>query len=103
MLGLEDDVPILLHIHNEPALLGSLFEGFDKLAATGRLDVVGVLAFSVGVMDNQSQAGARIINRGVLQHGVITITVSAANYRSAADKLMDADRLAGPIVNEHII
>jgi len=36
-LGPKDGIPVLLHVHNDPAALGGLLEDFDKLAGALRL------------------------------------------------------------------
>jgi hypothetical protein len=67
LLGREDDIPVLLHVHNEPAALGGLLEGFDKLAGALRRGVVGIFAFTVGMVYEEAKTWERVVDRGVLQ------------------------------------
>jgi hypothetical protein len=41
-LGPKEGIPVPLHVHNEPAALGGLLEGFDKMAGdvTGFMDMM---------------------------------------------------------------
>ena len=61
--------------------------------------VVGVLAFGVGVVDDQAEArpGAR---GGPLQHLQVAVGVAERRDRPAADELVDADGLARAVVDE---
>ena len=61
--------------------------------------IVGVFAFGVGVMDDQAEARAAA-HRGPLQHFEIAVGVAERGDRAAADVLVDADRLAGLVVDE---
>jgi len=87
-LGSENDLPILLHVHNDPAAHGGLPEGFDKLAGALRVGVISIFAFIIDMVHNQAETRARVVNRGVLQHGVIAITIPTTDDRSPADELM---------------
>jgi hypothetical protein len=75
LFGPEDGIPVLLHVHNEPAALGGLLKCFDKLPGALRLGVIGIFAFTVGMVDDESETRARVVDRGVLQHRVIAVTV----------------------------
>jgi len=75
LLGPEDGIPVLLHVHNEPAALGGLLEGFDKLAGALRLGVIGIFAFTIGMVDDEAETRARVVDRRVLQHRVVAVTV----------------------------
>ena len=61
--------------------------------------VVSIFALGVGVMDDQAEARAPA-HRRPLQHLEIAVGVAERRNRAAADVLVDADRLAGLVVDE---
>jgi hypothetical protein len=61
--------------------------------------VVGVFAYRIGMMDKQAKAGASR-NRRPLQHFEIAVGIAECRDRTAADELIDADRLASLVVDE---
>ena len=63
------------------------------------LAVVGVFAFRIGMVHDQAEARAAA-ERGLLQHLEIAVGVAERRDRPAADVLVDADRLAGLVVDE---
>ena len=64
------------------------------------LAVVGVFALGVGVMDDQRRSAGRRPQRRPLQHFEIAVGVAERGDRAAADVLVDADGLAGLVVDE---
>ena len=68
-------------------------------AAEVRVAVVGVFAFGVGVVDDQPEAHAAG-HRGPLQHFEVAVGIAEGRDRAAADMFIDADRLAGLVVDE---
>jgi hypothetical protein len=65
----------------------------------GRLPVVGPLALGVGVVHDAHEARAAA-GRGPLEHLLIAIGVAEGEDRAAADEAVDADGLAGAVVDE---
>jgi hypothetical protein len=94
----EDAVPVVLHVGHNPFIHCRGIEGFVE-ATEGCVSVVGVFAFRVGVMDNQAKAGTAS-HRRPLQHFQITVGIAERGDRPAADMFVDADWLAGLVVDE---
>ena len=94
----EDAVPVVLHVGHNPFIHCGGVEGFVE-ATEARVSVVGVFAFRVGVMDNQAKADATG-HRRPLQHFDIAIGIAECRYRTAADELIDADRLASLVIDK---
>ena len=102
-LCLEDRPPIVLHANYCPAALWSFRQGFDQLAATLRVCVIGVFAHRVGVMDDQTKTCTGIPDGRVFEHFLVAIAVTESHHRTASNDLMDSDRLAGLVVHEDIL
>ena len=64
-----------------------------------RLAVVGPFALGVGVVDEEAEARAAA-GGGPLQHLQVAVGVAEGGDRPAADVLVDADGLAGLVVDE---
>ena len=73
------------------------------MAGAFGLRVVGVFAFGIGVVDDQPEGGTGIADGGVFQHLLVTIAVAECSDWAAANKLMDADRLARSVINEEVV
>ena len=99
-LGSKDGIPVPFHVHDKPAAPGGLLESFDKLAGAIRLGVIGIFPFTIGMVDDEAETRARVVNRGVLQHRMVAVTVPATYHRSPADELMNAHRLSLLVVDE---
>ena len=102
-LDRKDGLPIVLHAHDCPPALRRFFQCFDKLAAALGLGVVGVFAFAVGVVDDEAETRARVVDGGVLQHCMVAVAVATTDDGSATDKLMNADWLARLVVHEQMV
>ena len=55
------------------------------------------------MVDNQAETRARVVDRGVLQHGVVAITVPTTDDRSPTDELMNSDWLASIVIHEQVV
>ena len=64
-----------------------------------RFAVVGIFPLRIGVMDDQAEPRAAG-HRRPLQHLEIAVGIAERGDRAAADMLVDADRLAGLVVDE---
>ena len=43
---------------------GGFFESFDELAGALRPDVIGIFAFTVGMVDDEAETWARVVDQG---------------------------------------
>jgi hypothetical protein len=91
-------IPILLHVHYDPAHgirpVEGLVEGSDVALA-----VVGILAIGIGVVNKQPQSST-FAGLGVFDHLHVGIGIAEGQDRPAADVLIDTHRLARLIVDE---
>src|SRR5690242_9352230 len=65
--------------------------------------IVSVFALGVGVVDNQADASLRTAFGafcGPLKHLQVAVRIAKGEYRVPPDEPVDANRLAGTIVNE---
>ena len=87
-----------LHVDNRPAVDR---RGVERLVEVPemRIAVVGIFALGIGVMHKKAKARRRPPRRP-LQHLEIAVGIAEGGDRTAADMLVDADRLAGPVVDE---
>ena len=93
LLELEDAFPIPLHVDDRPSIRGCCIQG--RIQPTkGRVAVIGVFAFPIGVMDDQPETAAAC-QSGPLEHLKIAIGIAECGDRAPPDVLVDADRLAG--------
>src|SRR6476646_9460287 len=65
-----------------------------------RMAVVGVFALRVGVMHDQTQAGATCAERRPLQHLEIAVGVTESGNGTTTDMLIDADRLSCFVIDK---
>src|SRR5215471_3396971 len=94
----KDSLPIGFHADDNPFLRHGLVERLVELADR-RLPVVGELALGVVVVHEEHQAPARP-RLGELQHLQVAVRVAERGYRPAADRAVDAHRLARAVVDE---
>src|SRR6185503_15127474 len=92
-----DDLPVALHVHDDPLLRRRLVERLVQLPNVG-LTVIAPLARGVRVVDeaHQARAGA---GRGPLKHLVIPVGVAEGENWAAANERVDPHRLAGAVVD----
>src|SRR3954452_13590422 len=91
-------LPIQLHVDDEPAASLRLIQGLVRPSDV-RLTIVGVFAQRIGVMHDAHQTRTTA-GRRPLQHLKVAVRVAEGEDRAAADEPVDADRLAGFIVDE---
>ena len=99
----EDDLPGVLHADELPLVARCGIEPGGE-AADVRVAIVGVLAHRVGVPDERPEALVRARLRAVggrLQHREVAIGIAERRNGDAADGVIDADRLARPVVEQH--
>src|SRR4051812_30915941 len=65
-----------------------------------RIAVVGIFALRVGVVDDQAEPRTSGAERGPLQHFEIAVGISERRDWTAADVLVDPDRLSRLVVDE---
>ena len=102
--GREDGLPIVLHADDGPAIFLRLL--VKRLREGTQLDVpqsqgrtVGVFAGCIIVQHEQHEPCAAAALR-VFQHFPVAVRVAERGDGPATDVLVDADRLAGFVVNE---
>ena len=93
-----DHLPVPLHVDENPATFGRFVESYGQ-SPDVRGPVVGPFPFAIGVMDDDSEPGAPAC-RDPLEHLEISIGIAECRDRPAADYLVDADRLAGAVVDK---
>ena len=87
----KNPLPVLLHIHDGPAVPPGLVEGFVE-TANGRLTIVGIFAVGIGVMDDEAKARARP-GGGPLDHLQVAVGVAASDASAnAAASVMAINR-----------
>src|SRR5207245_233841 len=97
LLEWENTFPVVLHVHHSPFVHGCGVQS-DVEMTKMRLSVVSILAFGVGVMDDQPKPRAAGAERGPLQHLKIAVGIAEGGDRTAADVLVDPDGLACLVV-----
>ena len=102
LLKRENDLPIVPHSHDRPAPLLRFLQCRDQLTAALGLGVIGVLALSIGVVDNQAKTRMRIVNGRVFQHCLVAIAVAKTGSRAAANELVNPDGLSVLVVYEQM-
>ena len=75
-------------------------ERLDQLAAALRMGVVGVFACRVGVMDDQAEARAGIVDGRVFEHGLVAVAIADGHHGAAAGEPVDAGGLAFLVIDE---
>src|SRR5260221_7121965 len=98
LLKCENALPVVFHIDDRPFIQRGGVQRFVE-ATKGRVPVVSIFAFGVGMMNNQAKA-ASTGHRRPLQHFEIAVRVAERSDRSAADILVDAHWLADVVVDE---
>src|SRR6266478_2807462 len=98
LLKFENALPVVFHIDDRPFIQRGGVQRFVE-ATKGRVPVVSIFAFGVGMMNNQAKA-ASTGHRRPLQHFEIAVRVAERSDRSAADILVDAHWLADVVVDE---
>src|SRR5262245_22057517 len=98
MLHRVNDVPIVLHVDDDPTPLRPLIQAAYQPSDL-RVTVVGPLALGVGVMNEDAKPWSARARRP-LEHLEIAVGVAKCDRWPAADDLIDADRLAGLVVDE---
>src|SRR5215207_11054025 len=98
LLERKDALPVSLHIHHGPVIQGS---GVQRLAESAkvRFAIICVFTFGVSVMNENAKAYSTAHGRP-LQHFEVAIRVAKGGDRTAADVLVDADRLASLVIDE---
>lgn len=94
--------PVVFHVDDDPASFGCVGEGGDKLAGAFGFGVVSVLAVGICVVDNDTQGGVGIVDRGVFEHLPVAVTVAEASDGAAADELMNSDGFIRFVVDEEV-
>src|SRR5262249_45820671 len=94
----ENGLPVLLHVHDCPALSLGLVECLVEPSDV-RGTVVGPLALGVGVMHEAHEAQTAA-GGCPLQHLVVAVGVAESKQRPPANKFVDVDWLAGFVVDE---
>jgi hypothetical protein len=79
-----------------------VLKSFHQLATAFGMIVIRVLAFGIGMMDDQAKTRPRVLNRGVFQHRLVAITVTKASNWPPTNELVDADRLAVLVVDKQV-
>ena len=100
----EDAVPVVLHADHRPAALPGLVEqrlgeGADVRVRQAVGGAVGELALGVVVQHQEAEARA-VAGGGPFQHLAVAVGVAEGDLRPLADEEVDADRLAGAVVDE---
>src|SRR4051812_44621188 len=91
-------VPINFHVHHRPAFGPGFIKALVE-PANGGLPVVGPLTLSISMMDVKAIARTGRLARP-LQHLQVAVGVAERGNRPATDMLLDADGLAGLVVDE---
>jgi hypothetical protein len=94
----EDGLPIAFHVDDNPTIQRCSIKRLVELSHM-RLAVVGIFPLRIGMMHHDTKPALAGLGRP-LQHLEITIRVPEGRNRPAADLLVDADGLAGAIVDE---
>ena len=93
-----DGFPIVLHADDRPTMLRRGVEAAGELADM-TFAVVGELTRGVVVMNEQPETRT-LTAGGPLEHLEVAVGIAESGDRAAANMLVDADRLAGAIVDE---
>jgi len=91
-------LPVLLHIHNDPAIGIRLVESLVELTDVA-FAVVGKLAVRICVVNKESQSTA-FTTHGVFDHLDIAVGIAECQNRTATNVLIDSYRLARLVVDE---
>jgi hypothetical protein len=94
----KDPLPVGLHAHDRPTARVGLVERLVE-STNPRTAVIRVCTLSVGVMHDHHQSYVAP-RRGVLEHLEVAVGVAECRQRPAADAAVDADRLAGSVVDK---
>src|SRR6185369_7941174 len=94
----EDFVPVLLHVHDNPALRDGFVPGLVEPPDLRR-PVVRPLALGVGVVDDAAEADAFPCRRP-LEHLLVAVGVAEREDGAPADVVVDPLGLAGTVVDE---
>ena len=100
----KDRLPVVLHADHRPAVLLGLVD--QRLGERADLGVrqavrgaVGVLALGV-VVEHQHHQPRAVAGAGPLEHLAVAVGVAERGVGPLADEQVDADRLAGLVVDE---
>lgn len=94
----ENYPPIIPHVNDGPSAPRPFVEAMIELADMG-VTIVGPLAVVIGMVHDKAKTQTRA-GSCPLQHFEIAVGIAACHDRSAANMLVDTDRLAGLIVDE---
>jgi hypothetical protein len=94
----EDLIPVRGHVHHDPAAFAGLVERPIESPDVG-VSVVGPLPFGVGVVHDHGEARP-VARGGPLEHLQVAVGVAERENRASADVALDADGLAGLVVDE---
>src|SRR4051794_11756534 len=94
----EDGLPGVLHVHDRPAFGIGLVKSLVEPSDVGGT-VVGPLTLGIGVMDEPHEPRPTSCG-SPLQHLLITVRIAESEDRAPTDEPVDADRLAGAVVDE---
>ena len=90
----ENALPVLLHVHDRPALSLGLVECLVEPSDV-RGTVVGPLALGVGVVHEAHEARTATRDRP-LQHLVVTVGVAESEQRPLANIFVNTDQAGAP-------
>ena len=94
----KDFFPVFLHVYNRPSLFMSLIQPLVEFANVG-LAIVGPLAFGIRVMNVKTEPGSFAGSRP-LEHLQVAVRVPKRRDGTAANVLINGDRLTLLVINE---
>src|SRR5277367_571686 len=98
VLRWEDGFPVIPHIHYRPSMLSGLVESLVELTDR-RFAIISPFTLCVSVMDVKTESRT-CSGKSPLQHLQVAVGVPECSDGAAADKLVDAYRLADIVVHK---